>query len=250
MTIRETIRAQQKSMKDKSFKEKLAFFWEYYALKTFALLVALAVLIAFIVSMLTQKAYIFTGYFFGADTQSSEEFLEAFAQSENIDLKDYALTVQTGPYVRMDQQISTEIYDSMEAFTAMVAGESVSCFAGSPDLFLYYAYLGYATDLRSILSETELRTLSPYLYYVDAQLIRQQEDSDGGYADAYWNRPDPTNPEAMEDPVPVGISLDAASADFQNCYHFTGESLIGICESTAYPETAKAFLRYCFSLES
>lgn len=249
MTIREAIKVQENSIKNKSFKERLSFFREYYALKTIALLLVLVVAVAFIVSMATQKEYVFTGVFFGAEAQhSSQEYLNAFAQTANIDLKDCALTVQTSPDIRMDQQISTEIYQHMETFSAMVSAQSVSCFAGNPDLFLYYAYLGYATDLRTVLSDEDLTALSPYLYYMDAQLVLEQENASGGYTDAYMQRPDPTKPDQMADPIPVGISLTAASDAFSESYHFAGNSLIGICKSSEYPELAQAFLRHCLSL--
>lgn len=249
MTIREAIKAQEKSIKNRSLKERLSFFWEYYALKAFVLLIALITLIAFIISMATKKEYAFTGMFFGAEAQpSAETYLSAFAQTAGINQEDYHLTVQTGPDIHMDQQVSTEIYQSMEAFTAMVAAKSVDCFAGNPDLFLYYAYLGYATDLRTVLTAGELSSLAPYLYYVDAQLIREQEESDGGYADAYMQRPDPMKPELMTDPVPVAVSLDAAGEKFLSSYRFAGTRLIGICQSSSYPENALAFLRYCLSL--
>lgn len=249
MTIRETIKAQEKSIKNRTAKERFSFFWEYYAFKTFAALLALVLTVAFIISMVTQKQYAFTGVFFGAQSlPGAEDYLTDFAQTANIDLTDYTLTVQTNPDIRMDQQISTEIYQHMETFSAMVAGQSVSCFAGNPDLFLYYAYLGYATDLRTVLSQQELDALTPYLYYVDMYLIQAQEEADDGYADAYMQRPDPTKPELMTDPVPVAVSLEAASVDFLKHYQFTGTNLIGICKSSEYPQFALAFLRHCLSL--
>ncbi len=249
MTIRESIREQEKSIKKRSFKERFSFFWEYYALKTFALLAAVIVVIAFTVSMVLQKEYAFTGMFFGAVAQpSAEDYLDHFAKTANIDQNDYTLTVQTGPDIQTDQQISTEIYQSMETFSAMVSAQSVSCFAGNCDLFLYYAYLGYAVDLRTVLSSQELADLSPYLYYMDMKLLQDQEASDGGYADAYMQRPDPTKPEQMADPVPVGISVEAASDAFRESYHFNGTNLIGICASSEYPQYAQAFFRYCLSL--
>lgn len=250
MTIRETIKKQQNAMKNQPFKKRLAFFWEYYGIKTIAAVIALVVLLAFVISMITQKEYAFTGVFFGVQSQSSaDDYLNSFAQEANIDLKHYTLTVQEAPEIRMDQQISTEIYQSMETFTAMVAAQSVSCFAGNSDLFLYYAYMGYAKDLRTVFTQDELQALAPYLYYVDGQLIEAQEDSNEGYAEAFWNRPDdPTKPELMTKPIPVGISLDAASENFQNSYRFENPSVIGICESSEFPEYATAFLRHCISL--
>ena len=145
----------------------------------------------------------------------------------------------------MDQQITPEIYQSMETFTAMVAAKSVDCFAGNDDLFLYYAYMEYALDLRTVLTQEELDLLSPYLHYIDGQLIEQQENANEGYANAYSQHPDSTKPELMADPIPVAISLNTATDAFKEAYHFGEEALIGICASSEQAQNALAFLRYC-----
>ena len=244
MTIREAIREQAKTMKNRTPKEKFSYFWEYYGLKTIALVAALVTLIAFVVTMVTQKEYAFSGMFFGGEpTEAEAEYLNTFAQSAGIDLKKNQLAVKAAPDIRMDQLVSPEIYQYMETFTAMVASKSVDCFAANEDLFLYYAYMGYAVDLRTVLTPQELEALAPYLYYADNKLIELQENADGGYADAYSQRPVPTKPEEMEDPVPVGISLDAATAEFKEAYRFYGKNVIGLCASSEHMDNALAFLR-------
>lgn len=248
MTIREAVKAQRESIKNRSPKERFSFFWEYYALKTFVALIALIVLVAFIVTMVTKKDYALTGMFFGAEASaSSEDYLADFAENAGIDTSENLLTVQFGPDIRMDQQVSTEIYQSMETFVAMVAAGSMDCFSATPDLFLYYAYMDYAVDLRTVLTAEELTELAPYLYYIDAQLIREQEADNGGYTDAYQKRPDPTQPEKMQDPIPVAISLEAANETFLSTYRFPGTSIIGICASSQHRDNALAFLRYCLA---
>ena len=244
MTIREAIAEQLKSIKNRSPKEQLSYFWEYYGIKTICLLLALAMLIGFIVTMATKKEYAFTGVFFGASRQAgSEDYLTQLGLSCGIDTDRYALSVQCHPDIRMDLQLTPEIYDSMQAFTAMVSANSVDCFAGNAELFLYYSYLGYAMDLRTVLTEAELEQLAPYLYYIDADRIRQQEESNEGYASAYSGHPDPTKPETMVDPIPVGISLDAAAEDFRQAYSFVDHGVIGICASSEHTEYALAILR-------
>lgn len=246
MTIREAISEQLKSIKNRSLKEKISYFWEYYGIKTLCLILALAAVISLIVSIATKKEYAFTGVFFGAvATDSAEPYLSSFGAAAGIDPETYGLTAQCHPDIRMDQTVTQDIYQSMETFTAMVAAKSVDCFAGNKDLFLYYAYMEYATDLRTVLTQEELSRLSPYLYYMDGAQIRQQESSDEGYADAYARRPDPTKPELMQDPIPVAISLEAATDEFQEAYRFGEDALIGICVNSEHAQNALAFLRYC-----
>ena len=90
MTIREAQKQQRESMKDRSFREKLSYFWEYHGIKTIGLLLAVIAVIAFIVTMVTKKDYAFTGIFFGAISQdSADSYLTDFGQSAGIDPKEY-----------------------------------------------------------------------------------------------------------------------------------------------------------------
>lgn len=246
MTIREAQKEQRESIKNRSIKEKFSFFWEYYGIKTICLILAMAALIAFVISMTTKKEYAFTGVFFGAVVEeSSESYLSQFGQIAGIDPEKYEISVQCHLDIQMDQQITPEIYQSMETFTAMVAAKSVDCFAGNDDLFLYYAYMEYALDLRTVLTQEELDLLSPYLHYIDGKLIEQQENANEGYASAYSQHPDSTKPELMADPIPVAISLNTATDAFKEAYHFGEEAVIGICASSEQSQNALAFLRYC-----
>ena len=246
MTIREAQKEQRKSIKNRSAKEKLSYFWEYHGIKTVCLVIAVAVSLAFIIGMVTKKDYALTAVFFGAIPQdSSQSYLEEFGQAAGIDSSKYQLSVQCHLDIQMDQAITPEIYTSMETFTAMVAAKSVDCFAGDAELFVYYACMEYALDLRTVFTAEELEALSPYLHYIDGNLIAQQEAANEGYADAYSRHPDSAKPETMADPIPVGISLNAATDAFRANYQMAPDAVIGICANSEQTENALAFLRYC-----
>ena len=251
MTIWEAHKQQWNAMKNKSFKEKLAYFCQYYGIQTVAILVAVAVVIGLIVSLATKKDYVFNGVFFGAQPQaSSDAYLQDFAQSAGIDLTKYNVSIQCHLNIQMGQTLSPEIYTSMEAFSAMVATGSGDCFAGELDLMLYYAYMEYATDLRTVLTAEEITALAPYLHYIDRALIAQQEADNAGLADAYAQRPDSTKPELMGDPIPVAISLNAATDAFAQSYQLGEHAAISICATVSHPDHALAFLRHCLKTQS
>ena len=199
--------------------------------------------------MITKKDYAFTGVFFGALAQDgSDAYLAEFGQAAGIDPTEYDLSVQCHLDIQMNQTITPEIHSSMEAFAAMVATKSVDCFAGNSELFLYYSYLEYAVDLRTVFTPEELERLSPYLHYIDGKLIEQQESNDEGLASAYSQHPDSTKPELMSSPIPVAISLDIATEAFKENYKFGDDAVIGICASASYSQNAVAFLRYCLDI--
>ncbi len=249
MTIKDARKEQRESIKNRSLKERFSYFWEYFGMKTIAAVLAVVVVIAFIFTMATKKEYAFTGVFFGAQAQPhAEEYVKEYANSTGIDLSKYKVTVNCNPDIRMDQQVTQEIHDYMQTFASMVSTNSVDCYAGNEELFLYYAYLGYAADLRTVLTEQELAALAPYLRYIDNALIEKQEREDGGLTDAFFQRGDPTHPEQMEDPIPVGISLEVAEASFLAHYRFCEDGVIGICATSSFPKNAQAFLRYCMDI--
>ncbi len=250
MTIRESIRAQWETVKNRTAKEKLSYFWEYYGVKTVCVLIAAALLIAFVVSMVTQKEYGYTGAFFGAVKQpSADAYMTGFAQAAGIDTRQFALTVQEFPDVRMDDAVTEENYQAMQKFAAMAAANMVENIAADIDLFLYYGYLGYAVDLRTVLTPAQLSRLKPYLHYIDGELLKEQENADEGLTFDYGDCPDSTDPDGMREPIPVAIDLAAATEAFRTAYTFgSGTPVMGICAGSENPAAALAFLQYAFGL--
>lgn len=250
MTIRESISAQWKAIKNRTVKEKLSYLWDYYGIKAVSCLIAAVLLVAFVINIATQKEYGYTGVFFGVLAQpEADRYLDDFALAVGMDTKKYALTVQSALDIRMDDKITDETYQAMQSFAAMVAANMVDNIAADEDLFLYYSYLGYTTDLRTVLSSQQLDALQPYLHYVDGKLLEQQENSEGGLSFAYGDCPDPKKPEAMTDPIPVGIELSAATQAFRSSYTFSSDvPVLGICVSSANPGIALSFLQYALGL--
>ena len=251
MTIRESIKAQWESVKDKSTKEKLAYFWEYYGFRTVLILCIVSLAIYFAVDVITQKEYAYTGIFFGSKAQeSADNYLADFARMEAIDTEEYEITVQSLLDIRLDGQVTEELYQTIATFTALVETNMVENIGAETNLFLYYSYLGYTADLRTLLTPEQLDTLAPHLIYMDAALIAEQQNTGEAPTIDYKNFPDPKDPDAMIDPVPVGIDLAAASEAFRNAYTFTSDSIaLGICSTTEKTETAINFILYVFELQ-
>jgi len=251
MTIRESIKAQWVSVRDKSSKEKLAYFWHYYGFRTIFILCIISLAIFFAVEVITQKEYAYTGIFFGSEAQdSADSYLAEFACREAIDSEEYELTVQSLLDIRLDGQVTEEMYQTIATFTALVETNIVENIAAETKLFLYYSYLGYTADLRTLLTPDQLESFAPHLVYMDAALIAKQQNTGEAPTIDYKNFPNPKDPDSMTDPVPVGIDLSTASRAFHRAYQFRAEDpVIGICSTTEKPETSVNFLRYIFDLE-
>lgn len=251
MTIQESIQAQWESIEDKSAKEKLAYFWHYYGFRTILILCIVSLAFFFAVEVITQKEYAYTGIFFGSEAQeSADRYMADFAQIEGIDMEAYEITVQSLLDIRLDGQVTEELYQTIATFTALVETNMVENIAAETDLFLYYSYLGYTADLRTQLTPEQLEALAPHLIYMDAALVAAQQNTGEAPTIDYKNFPDPYDPDALVDPVPVGIDLSAASEAFHNAYTFSSDSVaLGICSTTEKKETAVDFIRYVFELQ-
>lgn len=249
MTIRESICSQRNMMKGKSRREKLTYFGEYYGIKCICILVALVLSIYIIVDLSTQKDSGYVGIFFDASEKgSSEAYLSEFASFSGLDSSRFDIAVQFSPGIRLDSAITEEGYQSLESFITMAGAQIVDNIAADTELFLYYSYLGYVADLRNVLSESELTELAPNLNYIDGDLLRQYQSKEKTID--YKHFPDPKDPDAMVDPVPVGIDLSAATDAFHNTYSFTdSNAIIGICSTSERTEIAVAFIRFALGLK-
>ena len=249
MTIHEAIRSQWEIVKDRPLREKLSYFWSYYGAATICIILVLAGLISLVVTVATKKDPAFSGAFFGAIAgDNAESFLSDFAQSAGIDTEEYTYSVQVYPDIRMDQVLTEDAYYSTQSFAALVAAKSVEVFSANRELFVHYCYMGYGMDLRKVFSPQELEVLAPHLLYIDAELVKKMENAAFGEDVTGGSYPDPTDPKAMESPMPVGIDLSISTEAFRSNYRFGETAAIGICANTPHADYAAAFLRYIFAL--
>ena len=136
----------------------------------------------------------------------------------------------------------------MQRFSAMVASKTADAFAANQDLFLYYSYAGYTLDLRTVLPPEQLAALSPWLYYIDGEMLAFLESNDDPEF-TLDQCPDPSKPEDMSDRIPVAVSIQATTQAFQDNYPFvTNDVIIGICVSSEHTDHARAFLQYALGL--
>ena len=102
-------------------------------------------------------------------------------------------------------------------------------------------------DLRKFLDAETLETFADRLYYVDGAVIEKLSVPAGELQDTSIPIPDPTKPEAMEDPIPVGIDVSDRT-DFQTAYYFPDTVLyLGVITNTPRQELTAQFIQYLFS---
>ena len=86
MKFIEHIKEDYAKVKDKSPKEKIGFFWDYYKIPIICLVLVLVLLIQGVASMVNQKDLVFSGVLLNCKVVVEEDpFLEGFYEYAGID---------------------------------------------------------------------------------------------------------------------------------------------------------------------
>ena len=99
-------------------------------------------------------------------------------------------------------------------------------------------------EMTEFLSEEQYGKYEPHFYYIDQAVVDEKnahyKNLDNDYVPEY---PDPRKPEAMQDPIPVGIYLDDACI-LRKYYYAEGDVIVGVVGNTERAETASIFLDF------
>ncbi|MBR1670134.1 MAG: hypothetical protein IJ695_05485 [Butyrivibrio sp.] len=264
MSVNEEIRQQQKKLEGKPFKEKAAYFWDYYKIHTIVVIFVIIMAITLIRDVANKKPYALYAIFInnmGAETQSVLQ--DGFYEYAGIDPKSETVLVDTASNY-LSSSIDQTAVATSEKILALIAAKELDVMVTDENISYHYASQGTFSDLRDIFTDAELESFGDKVFYVDsayAQFLASDEYSDYLTTGKY----DTSNPYAvmaakynetliygrmdkseMTDPVPVGIVLDASSA-LKECEAFPDAVPIAcIVTGSQRPERAKEFLNYLF----
>lgn len=252
MAVMDEFREEREAVKNGTPKQKLSYFWNYYKWHVIISVCVIACVTSFVYQLVTRKD---TGLYciflnnWTVSEDSAEAYLQGFADFAGIDTNEYDITLDNSLYLSSDL-LDESSYATVQKMAVLVAASEIDVLAADQDAFEYYAYMDYLTDLRTVLSEEQLAAFEPYLYYVDRKVIEDKDEANSNNEDYVLPYPNPLQPGAMEDPVPVGIYLDAATEEFSENYVFTSKlAVIGIIANTTRPEQSSAFLSYVLGME-
>ncbi len=223
-SVNDEIREQRQKLKGKPFKEKWAYFWEYYRVAT---LITLAVLLMggnILYTILTQKdsaiEVAMVNTFLPQD--ADEELVgEEFLQYMGIDAK----KMQTALYTNMTidyEQISEMGMTNAQKLMAMVAANTLDIIVCDS------SYLEQGIEGQMFL---DLSTIFP------ADLLEQ-------YADKLYYADIPE--DGVEEEVPVAIDVREAPFLFKG----HNSAWFSVIVNTKRPDTCVSFFRFMMGLEN
>lgn len=250
MAMHDEIREQQKKLKERTFKEKLGYFWDYYRVHTLVILLVIVLGGALIRDIVTSKEEAFSAMLlnaYGGQWQSG--FQADFAEYAGIDTETYSCYIDTTSTLdyRMTSEVDLAVF---QRTVAMAQSGGLDVVAGDLMPFTHIAGTGMFLNLEDVLTEEEYARYEPYFYYIDGVTLEDDDDdvtydSDGSM-DFIDTSIDHTDPSSMEKPIPVGVRLpDSAKLKEYGCYTLSGETpVLGFIFSSTKLETARLFLQY------
>lgn len=251
MPVMDEFREEREALKHGTLKQKISYFFCYYK---WHVIITIA-LIAFAVSMahqiLTQKENAFFAAFINTvELETAGNFVQGFTEYAGIDMNEFDVMFDTALRINPDPASYDEsTITSTQKVMVYLAAQEIDILAAGDTVMNSYAYNDSFYDLREILTAEQLAEYEPYFYYMDRTVAEERSEMDFTSADysslpAY---PDPRNPEAMSDPIPVGIYLDSADTLKEHYYFLDENALIAVAANTRHPETVSRYLEYIFS---
>lgn len=246
MTIFEHIKKSHANIKNQPKEERRQYFWDYYKWHVVAVILVIALLIQGIVSFTNKKDIVFSGILLNCKIGVNDEaFLKSFYDYADID----AATQEAAFYTDLmltDQSTKNDV-NAIQRIMAGIATKELDFVVGQDVSFRLCAYntSRLFIDLRSFLDQATLEKLADRLYYIDGDYLEKLSAPVGETVDlSLTDAPDPTKPELMADPIPVGIDISDREA-FQSAYYFPDTVLyLGVVANVPRPELMKQFIQF------
>lgn len=262
MSVNEEIREQQKKLKDMSFTEKMAYFWEYYKIHTIiavAVIIVVAVIIKDITNNKPNALYAMCINVEGTDAQF--ELQDGFAEYAGIDTGKESVLVDTNANFLSSTSDSSAVATS-EKVMAVLSTKTLDVMLADENSFGHFAGQETFMPLTEYFSEDELKGLSDHIYYIDQSLIdyltsdeytdyllTNKYDESNKYAKLAANYQETfvfpqMSYEEMENPVPIGIILENSKVLTETGAYTQKTPIAGVIINTQHLDNAKSFIKY------
>lgn len=251
MPVMDEFKEEREALKHGTLKQKWQYFLDYY--KWFVIVGVLILIFAgsFLYQLITRKERaIFAALVNAYELEPAAAYPETFAEYAGIDLEEYDVFFDSSMYLDSSNlaAVDENTMATTQKLMVYIAAREIDILVASESTINSYAYNETFHDLRTILSAEQIKKYEPYFYYMDQSIAdaRNEADTTGDDYVSVPDYPSPRNPEAMENPIPVGIYLDEAE-DLKENYYFMDETVIlGIPANTQHLENAVQYIDFIF----
>lgn len=251
MPVMDEFKEEREALRHGTPKEKFQYFLDYYKWYVIVGVLILIFVGSFVYQYVTRKEraiFVAMVNTYATDT-ADEEYPQKFAAYAGIDTDAYDILFDSSMYLDTTDLAAVDetTMATTQKLMVYIAAKEIDVLTADESTINSYAYNGVFYDLRTILTEEQIEKYEPYFYYMDQAVADAREEADVS-EDAYVSVPDypaPRNPEAMEEPVPVGIYLDEAKG-VKEYYYFAEDTILGIPANTEHLENAVKYLDFIF----
>ena len=239
-------------MKGKPKEEQWKYFLEYYKWYAVVAVAVLFILINIIVLIATSKSTALGGMLIDGyspeDEQIEEVYLASLSEHLELNTKKEDIRFDTGISLMYNPEISqVDTFQKIQAGLLTKTTDFITAQTYAFNICVYNTSPMFA-DLRDHLDKDTLTRLEGKLFYMDRSIIEQmRQTQEKGQVISSIDFPDPTAPDTMSDPVPVGINIASCSSEFLDIYYGVYEDTwLGITVSSQRPEKVVKFLNHLF----
>lgn len=244
MPLMDEFKEERQAIRQKGLKEKLSYFFDYYKWHTLAIIVAAAAAITLTVHLVNRKdCALYVCLLNAAETSGTKQYKQQFEEYAGIDRSDYEAVFDTSMFIELGgkDRLTGVSYQKM---TVYIAAGDLDILVSSPEIIESYAQREIFFDLREILSPRQAALYEPYFFYADRTVMDAMREATENGLTYEAALPDPRHPEAMEEPVPVGIFLDGCPRLKENIMFGDETQVLSVISNSAHIETALKFIDY------
>ena len=248
MAVMDEFKEEREKIKNGTFKQKAAYFWEYYKWYVIVPVIVIGFIGMTVYQKVTAPETILNGILlntYNTEADSvSQDMIADFSEKQKIDTEEYAVTLNATMSYDTDDTSGTANYESVQALMAWIAAGSVDFICSDHEAMTDLAYNGYFVDLRDFLSEEQIKKYEPYFLYMDSAVSKELDAAfDNDVDSASISIPDCTKPETMEDPIPVMIDF-SNNAKLAEIYTDSDTLALGIAANAPNKDMILNFLNY------
>ena len=264
MPLMDEFKEERESIKNQPFKKKLEYFWTYYkwwVISAAAVIIILVSVISHIIKTKDELVYVaMVDVIENPAGNIEDQITVPFLTAHDINPKKNTLMFNTEfmfsqaglnsekPSEGSPSYANTQGFSERETLAVYIAAGDVDAICGSDMWFDHYAYNDFFIPVSDYMTQEEINLYSDHLYYVDGAVVERyrqaRKDGDYEYEEEF---PDPAKPEEMEDPVPMGISIESLDLYNNNFLTANGDAkhiVIGIVRNSENTELTAELIKY------
>lgn len=247
MPVMDEFKKERDAVKSGTPKQKLSYFMYYYKWHVIAAVLIAAAAASLIWHFVTEKDTAFYACLLNSVAgENSEAYVQSFADYAGIDTDEYEVYFDTGIIISESAGDPEMLQAASQQLIVYIAAGNLDIMLTDANSIQHYANAEFFYDLRDFLTPEQIKLYEPYFYYVDQKVVQELQESmtNADQTDTLPAYPDPTKPEEMEQPIPVGIRIPDNEALTENYAFLSDDLVLAVLSNTGHPEAASKFIDF------